>query len=259
MPEQPPITHDVFISANADSQPDQAWIKGMLLPRLKRRQLRIKTADQIGVPKMIAIEQAIAVSRHTLLILSPDYFRSDWAVFEQLMLQSPDPTNQRLRLLPLIVRPCVLPARLGYLIAVDFTQEAQPWPRLFAALQPEQPTVVEPAEQADPVAVAPAAVAPVAASLNTAQFERFVVALSACATMQDREGCDIVIQQLPSQIRQRVPYHASVQMQVLDLVKTCQRYPDGLAALLATVRLLEGDSWAMRELDRTANELGLLS
>ena len=110
MPED--FRYDVFISY---SHRDEAWVRGELLPRLEGAWLRvcIDFRDfEIGAPSVTEMERAVAESRKTLLVLTPAYVGSDWTAFEHLMLQNDDPTNRKLRLVPLLKEPCEIPRRL---------------------------------------------------------------------------------------------------------------------------------------------------
>jgi len=114
-------TYDAFISYN---QKDGEWVETMLQPPLERAGLRLCLPDRdfaIGVPRIINMENAVARSRRTLLILTPNWGDSQWSEFEGLLAQTGDLNNARWRVLPLIVRTVSLPARLGYLTPLDLT------------------------------------------------------------------------------------------------------------------------------------------
>ena len=70
-------------------------------------------------------------------MLTPAYLASAWAEFEALMLQTLDPANRQLRLIPLLKEKCDLPVRIGYLTYVNFADPddpAWPWTQLLTAL-----------------------------------------------------------------------------------------------------------------------------
>jgi tetratricopeptide (TPR) repeat protein len=79
------------------------------------------------------MERAVLESRRTLLVLTPSYLQSDWTTFESLILQTGDPVNRKLSLIPLLRESCEIPRRLGIFNYADFTQE-EDWDRLLAAL-----------------------------------------------------------------------------------------------------------------------------
>ena len=92
MPATPPApTYDVFISY---SHTDQTWVWEWLIPRLKAAGLAVCTdreSFEIGVPSLINMENAVAASRHTLLVLTPAYLASEWTMYEQTPDADPGP------------------------------------------------------------------------------------------------------------------------------------------------------------------------
>lgn len=167
MPATPPEpAYDVFISY---SHRDKAWVRRELLPRLESAGLKvcIDYRDfRIGAPIIKEMERAVVTSRHTLLVLTASYLTSAWAEFENLMLQTLDPTNQQSRLIPLIAEKVELPQRIGILNYVDLTDEeeaAYVWPRLLAALAAPAAPAAGPAAAPAPGAAPQDALPPVTA------------------------------------------------------------------------------------------------
>lgn len=141
MPTDPPAdndTYDVFISY---SHADSDWVWEWLVPRLKDAGLRVCTDREsfaIGVPALINMENAVAASRHTLLVLTPAYVQSQWALFEQILTQTQDPIGLRQRTLPVLRQPCDLPPRIAMLTYVDMQKDAdaeRQFTRLLKAIQ----------------------------------------------------------------------------------------------------------------------------
>ncbi|HLF25255.1 MAG TPA: toll/interleukin-1 receptor domain-containing protein [Anaerolineae bacterium] len=141
-PSTPPPTdaafqYDVFISYSSQ---DKDWVRGELLHALEQRGLRVLIDFRDfrpGAPSIKEIERAILISRKTLLILTPDYLASQWTEFENLLLQTLEPSNQNLRLIPLLKAKCDLPLRLRMLTYVNFVDPDDwdsAWRQLFTAL-----------------------------------------------------------------------------------------------------------------------------
>ncbi len=145
MTDEIEFTYDIFISY---SSKDKDWVRGDLLKRLQAAGLRvcIDYRDfRPGAPSVKEMERAVLTSRKTLLILTPAYLNSAWTEFEALMLQTLDPANQNLRLIPLLKEKCDLPLRLKYLTYLNFVDPDDwdwAWRQLLTALG--APPVQEP-------------------------------------------------------------------------------------------------------------------
>lgn len=129
-----PFAYDVFVSYSSQ---DKTWVRGELLTRLEAAGLTVFIDFRIGAPSITEMERGVTTSRKTLLVLTPAYLASQWTAFETLMLQTLDPANRALRLIPLLKERCDLPTRIGMLTYVDFTDPTEypyTWPRLLAAL-----------------------------------------------------------------------------------------------------------------------------
>jgi tetratricopeptide (TPR) repeat protein len=139
---------DVFISY---SRHDTEWVRGELLPRIEQSGLTafIDFRDfACGAPNIKEMARGVKECPKTLLVLTPDYFASEWCDLELLMGQSLSPVNRDHRLIPLLRRPCDRPLYLGALTSIDFTDGADQdlaWRQLFTALgKPPAPTPPEP-------------------------------------------------------------------------------------------------------------------
>ncbi len=151
MPDQTEFDYDVFISY---SHADKTWVRGELLKRLEAGGLRacIDTRDfRPGAPIVKEMERAVLTSRRTLIVLTPSYLKSAWTEFETLLLQTLDPANQNLRLLPLLKEKCDVPLRIRYLGYVDFVDEPESaWERLLSALSAPVTASAPPVEPGAP-------------------------------------------------------------------------------------------------------------
>jgi WD40 repeat protein len=125
MTGQAEYQYDVFISY---SHTDKEWVHDWLLPRLEAAGLRVcidfRDFD-VGVPSLVNMERAVDNSRHTLLVLTPAWVKSEWTEFEELLTQTTDPAGRRRRLLPLLLRPCQPSPRIAMLTYADFSQEGE--------------------------------------------------------------------------------------------------------------------------------------
>lgn len=137
MPEQLQFEYDVFLSYSSH---DKQWVRGELLPRIEAAGLRalIDFRDfRPGAASIKEMERGVTVCRTTLLVLSPEYIASAWCEIENIMLQTLDPANRELRLIPLLKADCKKPLRIAAFTYIDFTEGADidlAWHRLFAAL-----------------------------------------------------------------------------------------------------------------------------
>lgn len=132
-------TYDVFVSHSPDSQ---QWVESVLLPQFEASDIRafVPYRDAaIGVSKVQDIEQAIQNSRHTLLVITPEYLKDSWASLENMIAQFIDPSSRERRLIPLVKEPCELPLNLRAINFLDLTSgeiSDSSWQKLIEALQP---------------------------------------------------------------------------------------------------------------------------
>ncbi len=130
--------YDAFISY---SHKDADWVRKTLL-HLERAGLRvcIDFRDfEIGTPSLVNMENAVEHSRKTLLVLTPAWVDSEWTTFEALLIQTDDPAGRARRILPLLVKRCQLPKRLGIFTYLDMTKPAEfeaQLRRLVTAIRP---------------------------------------------------------------------------------------------------------------------------
>lgn len=128
---------DVFISYSSQ---DKAWVRGELLTRIEQAGLKafVDFRDFTrGAPSITECERGVVKCRKTLLILTQDYVDSGWGEIENIMLQTLDPSNRELRLIPLLKKECKKPLRIGALTHIDFTDGADhglAWRQLLTAL-----------------------------------------------------------------------------------------------------------------------------
>jgi hypothetical protein len=178
------FTYDVFVSY---SPADADWVWEWLTPRLKDAGLRVCTDQEsfdVGAPRLLNMENAVANSRHTLLVLTPAYLTSEWALYEQILAQSQDPIGQRRRTLPVLRQPCELPPRIAMLMYADLTggvNEEREFARVLRTISTAagaQPASRPPSGQPAPAAAAepPAAIRRAPPAFNTASLRALLIA-----------------------------------------------------------------------------------
>ncbi len=129
--------YDVFVSyAGAD----KAWVSKSFVPALEAAGLRVCVfpRDQhVGKPKIEDLEDSILGSRHTVLVLSPEFVNSEWQAFSGSLVQTIDVAARDERVIPLLRKECDLPHRIDYLTPADFTTLDEvdlTWRKLLIAL-----------------------------------------------------------------------------------------------------------------------------
>lgn len=85
--------------------------------------------------------------------------------------------------------------------------------------------------------------------LSPEELSRLVRAMLDVPAIQDDSSRQEILNGLPAPIPNAVPRAARPTVQVLTMVRTCLNYTGGLRALVDGIRLIEGDSVAMRKLD----------
>jgi len=140
---------DVFISY---SSRDQQWVTETLLPRLEQAGLEVCIDFRDFTPGRAALlnmQDAVRKSRCTLLVLSANWFASEWTLYESILVRTSDPAGLKLRTIPLLLEECKFPEDADFiaiLTYIDFTDSADlelAWRQLLTALgkppEPEPP------------------------------------------------------------------------------------------------------------------------
>lgn len=132
MSEQPDFQHDVFISY---TDADAAWVEGYLMDALDGAGIdfHCEEAFALGVPRLVEFERAIKSSRRTLLILSPAYLSDQFSEFTDLLSQTYGLETGTWPVVPVILHPVDLPARLQLLGSLD-AAEPDRWDRAIERL-----------------------------------------------------------------------------------------------------------------------------
>jgi nucleoside phosphorylase len=117
------LPYDVYLSYHPA---DRAWVRNTLLRQLEGAGLRVIVDYRdfaIGVPKLVNMERAVDQSRHTLLVMTPEWVDGEWQTFQGLLAQTGNPSGRQAKLLPLMLRPCTPPSRIAILDYLDLTDE----------------------------------------------------------------------------------------------------------------------------------------
>ena len=120
MAETPEYRYDVFISY---SHANEVWVEGTLLPRLEGARLRVCIDFRDFLPGKAALfnmQDAVRDSRFTLLVLTPDWVKSEWTLFESLLSRTKDPAGLQRRTIPLLLQASDLPDLIAMITWVDF-------------------------------------------------------------------------------------------------------------------------------------------
>ena len=98
------IEDKVFISY---SIADMEWVYSYLIPKFELNNINYidEKTFEVGVPRIVNIERAIEQSRHVLIVLTPDWLKSDWSEFVAVLTQTIDPTFRQHKLLPILLKP----------------------------------------------------------------------------------------------------------------------------------------------------------
>jgi hypothetical protein len=130
-------SYDVFVSY---SSLNGDFVHGELVPRLTAEGLHVLTDRdfELGRPSLYNMERAIRISRHTLLLITPEWIESVWCEFEGLMVQTIDPSARHGRIIPLLRAPLRIPptlAPLTYLSLLPGTELEEAFNRLIRHLR----------------------------------------------------------------------------------------------------------------------------
>lgn len=129
--------YDVFVSY---SHKDSTWVKETLLIKLDESDIRvcIDFYDfRPGYTSVSEMERAVLQSQKTLLVMTPNYFRSSWTEYEFVMALTLSTNQKAKRVVPLLLKKCDLPLSIQGLVYLDFSDskinEIQ-WQKLIAML-----------------------------------------------------------------------------------------------------------------------------
>ncbi len=131
--------HDVFLHS-AQNRADQRWRSQMLRPALQQRGLSVldETDFHLGLPYILAMEQAVQRCRYTVLVLSAAYAEEGFAELGGLIAQHLTTEEQSYRVITVLREPCTPRIGIRVGLCVDLSTEATVQPgldRLAASLK----------------------------------------------------------------------------------------------------------------------------
>lgn len=94
------------------------------------------------------------------------------------------------------------------------------------------------------------------ARMTAAAKMKLAKALLRCPTVLDRENRDAIVSDLPEEIRLGVSRSDTALLDVQNIIGLALNYEGGLEAFIEGVRLFEGNSLPMAEVDRVLGEIG---
>jgi hypothetical protein len=140
-----------------------------------------------------------------------------------------------------MVRAGQVPARVAWMVPIEVV--ARYWPALDRLITADD-------RRQQPVAGrSPAVATPGRVPVSTADLMHLGGLFAALPTFAVDRVRDQILNALPGPIPGVTPRHSMRLMDTISIVQTCLNYPGGLAALLAVVRQLEGDSFQLRAIE----------
>lgn len=114
--------YDLFVSY---VEADRAWVAGFLLPALGLPAERVITQQTLtpGAGQAEEFERAVRESRFTAVVLTPAYLTDRWAMFGERLATWTGVDRGEAQMVPLVLEPVGLPARLASLVRLDFTDK----------------------------------------------------------------------------------------------------------------------------------------
>ena len=115
--------YDIFISY---SHKNSDWVTGILVPKLENHGFKvfIDVRDfRGGSFSVIEMERAVNSSKRVILVLTNEYLKSQWTMFENVMGQTLDPAASNRKIIPILRNKCKIPLRLQILHYRDLSHD----------------------------------------------------------------------------------------------------------------------------------------
>ena len=152
MAEKKAVQYDsdaVFISYSPE---DIDWAEDELRPRLEKSGVKVITGENLtgGATVSLNRERAIANTRRTIVVLSPEWVANSWNSFEADILIHTDPTAATRKLLPVLLRKTSIPPRIARLTLRDLTDKKRYESRLAQLIRDIEDAVPVPPREIFP-------------------------------------------------------------------------------------------------------------
>lgn len=92
--------------------------------------------------------------------------------------------------------------------------------------------------------------------LDVRQKAEFVTALLECASMRDKDTRNAILDELPPDIRNTISRHSVDRVDVMNIVSRCLNFSTGIGDLIAGLRIFEGNSLEMQNVEALLMRLG---
>lgn len=114
--------YDVFVSY---SREDAGWVRDKLVPYLESERVRFCIDSRefpVGEATVESAEKGVRLSQKIILVMTPAWVRSAWGKYEVLLMLTRHPSGGG-RILPLMLRECVVPEVLKPFNYLDLTED----------------------------------------------------------------------------------------------------------------------------------------
>ena len=122
------FAYDAFISFCRDHREDRTWVTGRLVPFLEGLGLRLCLLHRDMRPGRSRVEQtdlAVAQSRYTVAVFTPEYVGGGYEVFESSLAAHIQIESRMPRFIPLLRRACPLVLHVRMTEVLDVSRDAE--------------------------------------------------------------------------------------------------------------------------------------
>lgn len=117
--------YDIFVSFNhADKSFTDKLVEKLDKEEIGGSRLKVFYSERDileGGNMVTTLDDAMEKSRFAVLVMTPNYLRSDWTKMERSFFVYRDPAGMQARLIPLLVEDCTVPPSIRFLKWIDFT------------------------------------------------------------------------------------------------------------------------------------------